>query len=60
MTDKPKCTHKFVRLIDRWYGHGKYSVFVCNDCDETLMPELKPFTLDVKEEKRKDEDKPSE
>lgn len=46
MTDKPKCAHKFVRLIDRWYGQGKYSVFVCNDCGDAFMPELKPFTLD--------------
>jgi hypothetical protein len=45
-----ECPHKFVRLIERWYGQGKYNVFVCNECDETLMPKFEKFSLTIEKE----------
>lgn len=49
-SSKPKdpktCPHTFVRLVDRWYGQGKYSVFVCNECNATLIPAWKEWEVE--------------
>lgn len=47
MTNPKDCAHKFVKLIERWYGQGKYCVFICNDCDKALMPKFEEFSLEV-------------
>lgn len=36
--DPKTCRHQFPRIVDRWYGNGRYIVFQCNECDAYLRP----------------------
>lgn len=49
--DPAKCLHKFVHLAERWYGQGKYTIFICKDCDAILTPVWKEWKLEDAQEK---------